>query len=134
MLLISYRLNMYPKCPCAVLLCYAALAKCNLESLEFVFQDLSFSTSKGYSLRSITSLSYTRVREVVLAKFRAIGVDTSRMGLHSLRISGASVTFNSGVHDHVIQNHGRWKSDCVKNYIAVGRGGKNKGFLLLLRA
>ena len=77
---------------CAALLCYSGLSA---NSLEFVFQNLSFSTSKGYSLRSVTSLSYTRAREVVLAKFRAIGVDTSRMGLHSLRISGASVALNS---------------------------------------
>ena len=38
-----------PTCPCTMLLRYAALAKCNLDSLEFVFQNLSFSTSKGYS-------------------------------------------------------------------------------------
>ena len=47
------------------------------------------------------------------------------MGLHSLRISGASAALNSGVHHHVIQNQGRWKwkSDCAKNDIAVGEGG-----------
>ena len=49
-----------PTCLCAMLLRYAALAKRNLDSLEFFFQNLSFSTSKGYSLRSGTSLSYTR--------------------------------------------------------------------------
>ena len=54
-----------PTCPCAMLLRYAALAKRNLDSLEFAFQNLSFSTSKGYSLRFGTSLSYTRAREVV---------------------------------------------------------------------
>lgn len=68
-------------CPCAMLLRYAALAKRDLGSQEFVFQNITFSTTKGYSLRSGTSLSYTRAREVVLAKFRAIGVDTSRIGL-----------------------------------------------------
>ena len=103
-----------PTFPCAMLLRYAALAKRNLDSLEFVFQNLSFSTSKGYSPRSGTSLSYTRAREVVLAKFRAIGVDTSRIGLHSLKIGGASAAFDSGVPDHVIKNHGRWKSDSAK--------------------
>ena len=52
----------------------AALAKRNLDSPEFVFKNLSFSTSKGHSLRSGTSLSYTRAEVVnVLAKFRAIG-------------------------------------------------------------
>ena len=101
-------------CPCPMLLRYAALANRNLDSLEFVFQNLSFSTSKGYSLRSGTSLSHTRAREIVLAKFRAIGVDTSRIVLHSLRIGGASAAFDSGVPDHVIKNHGRWKSDCAK--------------------
>ena len=90
-----------------MLLRYAALAKRNLDSLEFGFQNLSFSTSKGYSLRSGTSLSYTRVREVVLAKFRAIGVDTSLIGWHSLRIGGASAALDSGVPDHVIKNQDR---------------------------
>ena len=103
-----------PTCPCAMLLRDAALAKRNLNSLEFVFQNLSFSTSKGYSFCSGTSLSYTRAKEVVLAKFRAIGVDTSRIDLHSLRIGGASAALNSEVPDHVIKNHGRWKSDSAK--------------------
>lgn len=65
-----------PTYPCAMLIRYAAVAKRNLDALEFVFQNLSFSTSKGYSLRSGKSLSYTRAREVVLVKFRATGVDT----------------------------------------------------------
>ena len=50
-----------------------------------------------------------------MAKFRAIGVDTSGIGLHSLRIGGASAALNSGVPDHVIKNHGRWKSDSAKD-------------------
>ena len=104
-----------PACPCAMLLRYAALARRNLDSVEFVFQNLSFSSSKGYSLRSSTSLSYTRAREVVLAKFRAIGVDTSGIGLLSLRIGGASAALDSGVPDHVFKNHGRWKSDSAKD-------------------
>ena len=74
----------------------------------------SAALNSGYSLRSGTSLSYTREREVVLAKFRAIGIDTSGVGLHSLRIGGASAALNSGVPDHVIKNHGRWKSDSAK--------------------
>ena len=82
--------------------------------LSLSFKTLVFSSSKGYSLRSGTSLSYTRAREVVLAKFRAIGVDTSGIGLHSLRIGGASAALNSGVPNHVIKNHGRWKSDSGK--------------------
>ena len=49
-----------------------------------------------------------------MAKFRAIGVDTSGIGLHSLRIGGASAALSSGVPDHVIKNHGRWKSDSAK--------------------
>ena len=83
--------------------------------LSLFFKTLVFSSSKGYSLRSGTSLSYTRAREVVLAKFRAIGVDTSGIGLHSLRIGGASAALNSGVPDHVIKNHGRCKSDSAKD-------------------
>ena len=106
-----------PTCPCAKLLRYAALAKRNLESLEFVFKNLSLSTSKRYSLRSRTSLSYAMAREVVLAMFRAVSVDTSRIGLHSLRIAGASsLALNSGVPNHAIKNHGRWKPDFAKEF------------------
>ena len=76
------------------------------------------------------SLSYTRAREVVLAKFRAIGVDTSRIGLHSLRLGGALAALHSGVPDHVIKNHGRWKSDSAKElYIAAKIS--DGGFLLI---
>ena len=103
-----------PTCPCAMLLPYYALAKCNLDSSEFVFQNLSFSTSKGHSLRSGTSLSYTRAREVVLAKFRASGIDTLQIGLRSLRIGGALAALDSRVPDHVIKNYSRWKSDSAK--------------------
>ena len=35
-----------PTCPCAMLLRYAALAKRNLDSVEFVFQNLSFSSPR----------------------------------------------------------------------------------------
>ena len=41
-------------------------------------------------------------------------VDTSGIGLHLLRIEGASAALNSGVPEHVIKNHGRWKSDSAK--------------------
>lgn len=110
----GYARTCTPTCPCALLPCHAALAQRNQDSLKFVFQNLSFFTSKGFSLRSIISSSYTMAREVVLDKFRAIDVDTSRMGLYSLRISGASAALKSGVNHHVIQKYGRWKSDSAK--------------------
>ena len=57
-----------------MLLRYAALTKHNLHSLKFVFFYVLPPFRQG--------LSCTRAREVVSAKFCAIAVDTSRIGLH----------------------------------------------------
>ena len=45
---------------------------------------------KGCYLWLRTELSYSWARKVLSAKLKAIGLDTSRYGLHSLRIGGAS--------------------------------------------
>ena len=55
-------------CPHIMLFRYTQLAKKDTSSKEFVF----------------TALGFSRVREVLLAKLKAIGLETSRFGLHSL--------------------------------------------------
>ena len=82
---------------------------------EYLFQNISHSKSKGYSLRAGSQLSYTRAREVILGKFKAIGVPAGSIGLHSLRIGGASAAVNNGVPDKNIKFRGRWKSDSAKD-------------------
>ena len=107
------------------------LAKRNLDLLDFGFQNLSFSTSKGYSLRSSTSLSYTRAREVVLAKFRAIGVDTSRIGMHSLRIGTLRLRSIAEFPTTSLKTTAGGNLTLLRNYIAAKI---SDGSFLLLRA
>ena len=105
-----------PTCPCAMLSRYAVLADRDFSSKEYLFQNISHSKSRGYSLRAGSQLLYTRAREVILGKFKAIGVPAGSIGLHSLRIGGASAAVNNGVLENIIKFHGRWKSDSSKDF------------------
>lgn len=106
-------------CPVAMLERYLSMACVSLgESDNFIFRGI-IHTKKGSRLRDKGSLSYTTVRETVLDKLEAIGLDKSQYGLHSLRAGGASAAANAGVPDRMFKRHGRWRSENAKDgYIA----------------
>ena len=103
------------KSPHSMLLRYANVAKEDTTSREFVFRSLRFIKIKSHFLRPGTKLSYTRAREVILLKLRAIGLDTSKLGLHSFRIGGASTAINNDLPDRMVKKHGRWTTDKAKD-------------------
>ena len=72
-------------------------------------------TKNGQRLRESGGISYTRMRELVLKKLSAIGLDPKRFGLHSLRSGGASAAANAGVPDRMFKWHGRWCSENAKD-------------------
>ena len=72
-------------------------------------------TKNGFKLRQAGSISYTRVRELVLTLLESIGLDRKQFGLHSLRSGGASAAANAGVPDRCFKRHGRWKSENAKD-------------------
>lgn len=41
--------------------------------------------------------------------------DTSSIGLHSLRVGGATPAANVGVPDRLFKRHGRWPSESAKD-------------------
>ena len=47
--------------------------------------------------------------------FKAIGLDTSKLGLHSFRIGVASAAINNDLPDRMVKKHGRWKTDKAKD-------------------
>ena len=67
-----------------------------------------------YRLRKSGSLSYTRLRELVLDKLESIGLDKRKFGVHSLRAGGATAAANAGVPDRRFKHHSRWKSETAK--------------------
>ena len=72
-------------------------------------------SKSGQKLRKAGSVSYTRMRELVLEKLAALGLDTKQFGLRSLRSGGASAAANAGVPDRMFKRHGRWRSENAKD-------------------
>lgn len=101
-------------CPVAMLERYFAMAHISRSDQRYLFRGIVH-TKKGERLRESGSISYTRVREIVLKKFEQLGIDTQQLGLHSFRAGGATAAANAGVPDRLFKRHGRWKSESAKD-------------------
>ena len=92
---------------------YPALAQASPSDERYLFRGI-VRTKKEERLRKSRSISYTRVREIILKKFEQLGIDTQQLGLHSFRAGGATAEANAGVPDRLFKRHGRWKSESAK--------------------
>ena len=101
-------------CPVAMVERYIAMASISLSSELRLFRGIVH-TKTGERLRASGSLSYTRMRELFLAKLSSLGFDPKQFGLHSLRAGGASAAANAGVPDRLFKRHGRWRSETAKD-------------------
>ena len=72
-------------------------------------------SKNGVKLRKQGSLSYTRMRELLLEKLKKIGLNPKHYGLHSLRAGGATAAANAGVPDRLFKRHGCWCSENAKD-------------------
>ena len=93
---------------------YFALARLSHTSKLHLFHGI-VQSKKGDHLRGFGSLSYTRMRELLLGKLSQLGFDTKQFGLHSLRAGGATAAANAGVADRLFKRHGRWRSESAKD-------------------
>ena len=96
-----------PTCPVVMLEQYFRLGGLSHSSTLSLFRGIT-RTKQGERLRASGSLSYTRMRELFLAKLKDLRVDSSKFGLHSLRAGEASAAANAGVADRLFKRHGRW--------------------------
>ena len=103
-----------PTCPVAMLERYFALAGLSHASQLRLFRGIVH-TKGGDRLRASGSLSYTRMRELLLGKLSQLGFDAKQFGLHSLRAGGATAAANAGVADRLFKRHGRWRSESAKD-------------------
>ena len=108
------RVEMSKICPMDQLRQYVSVAEIDLKSDERLFRGIT-KTSRGERLRPSGSISYTRVREIILGKFRELGYDSTKFGLHSFRSGGASLAANAGIPDRLFKRHGRWRSENAKD-------------------
>ena len=81
---------------------------------RYLFRGITRSKN-GVKLRQQGGLSYTRMRELLLEKLSAVGLDPKKYGLHSLRAGGATAAANAGVPDRLFKRHGRWRSENAKD-------------------
>lgn len=103
-------------CPGAALEQYIRLASIDLESSERLFRAI-VKTKKGEKLRRGGTISYTRIRELILKKISSLGYDASLFGVHSFRAGGATLAANAGVPERMFKRHGRWRSENAKDGI-----------------
>ena len=103
-----------PTCPVAMMERYFSLAELQHSSKERLFRGITV-TKAGERLRQSGSLSYTRLRELLLRKLQELGYDKRAFSLHSLRAGGASAAANAGVKDRLFKRHGRWRSETAKD-------------------
>lgn len=103
-----------PTCPVAMLERYFAMAALSHSSQLALFRGITC-TKSGERLRASGKLSYTRMRELFLAKWKELGFDPAQFGLHSLRAGGATAAANAGVAERLFKRHGRWRSESAKD-------------------
>ena len=101
-------------CTVAMMERYLTLAEVTGASDKLLFRGLA-KTKAGYQLRASGGLSYSRVRELVLEKLSALGLDKRLFGLHSSCSGGASTAAQTDVPDGLFKRHGRWRSETAKD-------------------
>ena len=102
-------------CPVSMLQRYIQCAHLPLDSTNFLFRPACRSRNKCFLLQKDKKISYTRAKECIVSKLKMVAPD-SKLGLHSLRASGATMAANSeGVSERCLKRHGRWKSDQAKD-------------------
>ena len=103
-----------PTCPVGILERYFAKAGLSTSSKLRLFRGIVHAKA-GDHLRAAGSLSYTRMRELLLAKLSQLDYDPKLFSLHSLRSGGASAAANAGVAYRLFKCHGRWRSEAAKD-------------------
>ena len=101
-------------CPVDMMQRYCTMAEIDLTSDAMLFRGI-VSVKDGERLRAKGGLSYSRLRELLLAKIAQMGWDPKLYGMHSLRAGGATAAANAGVPDRLFKRHGRWKSESAKD-------------------
>ena len=78
------------------------------ERLMFNDSIFLFPAIKNDVLCAKTKMSYAEARKAILDLCKKSGIDTEKLGTHSLRIGGVTEASKRGVPDHIIDSHGRW--------------------------
>ena len=96
---------------------YLEMAKIHPKSEVYIFRAItSGPNSQAQWLRCTDRpISYTTIKDAILASLTSIGLDARRFSTHSLRAGGATSAANQGVTDRLFKVHGGWRSDNSKD-------------------
>ena len=103
------------RCPVAVLQLYLQLSKAGLQPNKFLFRRIVLKQGRRMLHDKQEVMKYATVKDLVKNKARALGLDPSVYGTHSLRSGGCTSAANAGVSDRLFQRHGRWASVAAKD-------------------
>lgn len=102
-------------CPYHMLQSYMCKASIDCSSQSYLFRPIIRSRDVCKLSEKDKKLSYTRTREIVLAKLK-LAAPCLNLGVHSLRAGGASSAAASAtVSERCLKRHGRWKADLSKD-------------------
>ncbi len=102
-------------CPYEVLSAYLTLAGITRSDKQYVFRASSRTKTGAVLRKNDKPISYTTVRDTVLAEIEAVGEDRSNYGVHSFRRGGATQAARAGVEDRLFKKHGRWLTENAKD-------------------
>ena len=98
-------------CPVSMMQRYFSMGQLAHGSQDYLFRGIMH-TKSGECLHKGGSLSYSRLRELLLEKISSLGMDPKLFGM---RAGGATAAANAGVPDRLFKRHERWKSDSAKD-------------------
>ncbi len=79
-----------------------------LKSLHFDKDVFLFCNIVNNCCNLMESLAYSEMRSAIFKLCNSVGINTERIGTHSLRIGGCSEASRRGVPDYILDFHGRW--------------------------
>ena len=97
---------------------YLEMARIPQKSEVFIFRAITSgkNNESQWLRRTSRPISYTTIKDAILASLTSIGLDARRFGMHSLRAGGATSAANQGVTDRLFKVHGRWRSENSKDH------------------
>jgi site-specific recombinase XerD len=104
-------------CPFKALEKYVKFSGVDLSSSNFLFRAMYRTKSKTALRHKVKKLSYTRTKEVLLARIKEVTPQGLDLGLHTFRASGATAAAKAGVNQRCFKRHGRWRSNAVEGYV-----------------
>ena len=90
---------------------------CPLSAMNEYLNSRNLKKSSPLFWKGSSPLTYSSFNAILKQLLTAVGLNPSQYSSHSLRSGAATTAANRGIPSWLIQNLGRWHSDCYKIYV-----------------